>query len=61
MMPLPIVVVVRLKVWTKVAETDLAASIVTLQAPDPEQAPPHAVKRKPAAGTGVRFTAVPVP
>ena len=42
-----------------VAVTDLAASIVTTQAPAPVQAPDHEVKVEPVPGVGVSVTEVP--
>ena len=57
--PPPFVEVVRSKVWVKMAETERAPLMVTLQAPEPLQFPPQALKTKPAAGVAVRLTAVP--
>jgi hypothetical protein len=47
-------------VVVKLALTELAALIDTLQAPVPEQLPPHPEKVEPAAGVAVRFTTVPL-
>jgi hypothetical protein len=44
----------------KVAVTDLAASIVTVQVPDPVHAPDHPVKAVPRPGFAVSVTTVPV-
>jgi hypothetical protein len=43
----------------KVAVTDLAAAIVTWQAPVPLQAPLHPAKTDPEAGEEVRVTTLP--
>ena len=43
----------------KVAVTDLAASMVTAQAPDPVQAPLHPVKDESVVGVGVRVATSP--
>jgi hypothetical protein len=43
----------------KVAVTVRSASMVTLQAPIPEQAPPHPANVEPAAGTATGCTTVP--
>ena len=43
----------------KVAVADLAAFIVSVQLPVPEQAPDHDRKKDPVAATGVSFTTVP--
>lgn len=44
----------------KLALPDLAALIVMLQEPVPEQLPPQPEKVEPAAGVAVRFTTVPL-
>ncbi len=43
----------------KVAVTDLTASMVTTQAPEPLQAPDHDVKVEPVPAVGVSVTDVP--
>ena len=61
-MPLPLPAVPTVSAYwfrVKVAVTDLAASIVTTQAPAPVQAPDHEVRVEPAAGLGVSVTDVP--
>jgi hypothetical protein len=62
-LPVPALLTVRVKVLggavLKVALTDLAASIVTVQLPVPLQAPPHPANTEPEAGVGVRVTEVP--
>src|SRR5439155_10840692 len=51
---------VGVKVGVKVAVTVVAAEIVTVQAPGPEQPPPlQPLKVEPAAGAAVSVTAVP--
>jgi hypothetical protein len=42
----------------KLAVTDLATDIVTLQVPVPEQAPPQPLKVEPVAAAAVKVTAV---
>ncbi|MCI2430315.1 hypothetical protein LM604_06660 [Candidatus Acetothermia bacterium] len=49
-----------MKVVTKVAVTDLLASIVTTHVPVPLQAPPQPVKVEPLAATAVSVTEVPL-
>jgi len=44
----------------KVAETDTLPFIVTMQPPEPLQAPPHSAKVELAEGLGVKVTSVPV-
>src|SRR5262249_37444869 len=44
---------------SKVAVTDLAALIVTLQAPVPVQAPPQPLNSEPGSALGVRSTSLP--
>jgi hypothetical protein len=44
---------------TKLAVTDLAAVIATVQVPVPEQAPDHPLKVKPVDGVAVSTTLVP--
>ena len=59
--PLPALVTVRAKVLRlKVAVTDWATSIVTVQVPVPEQVPLHPAKTESADGVAVRVTKVPV-
>ncbi len=59
--PLPALVTVRAKVLRlKVAVTDWATSIVTVQVPVPEQAPLQPVKTESADGIAVRVTKVPL-
>src|SRR5262245_65475286 len=60
-LPAPVLLSVSAKLWTaKVAVTDCAALIVTLQVPVPVQAPLQPVKVEPAAGVAARVTTVPV-
>src|SRR5262247_2410708 len=60
-LPAPVLLTVSAKLWTaKVAVTDCAALIVTLQVPVPVQPPLQPVKVEPAAGVAVRVTTVPV-
>src|SRR5262247_4580445 len=61
-LPAPLLLTVSAKLWTaKVAVTDCAALIVTVQVPVPVQPPPlQPVKVEPAAGAAVRVTAVPL-
>src|SRR5947209_11502856 len=61
-LPAPDLVTVRAKDdWMKVAVTEVAAFIVTLQVPVPVQPPPlQPVNVEPAAGAAVRVTTVPV-
>ena len=56
--PLPERVTVRSKLASKSAVTDLAASMVTWQAPEPVQAPDQPTKADPGLGEGVRVTTV---
>ena len=59
--PAPASVTDSAKVTTlKVAVTDCAEFMVTLQLPVPEQAPLHPAKEDPAAGVAVRVTTVPL-
>ncbi len=59
--PLPALVTVRPKVLRlKVAVTDRAASIVTIQVPVPEHAPLQPAKTESADGMAVRVTRVPL-
>jgi hypothetical protein len=61
--PVPFLDTVRVKdpaFAVKVAATDLAASIVTLQAPVPVQAPLQPANVEPESGVAVRFTTVPL-
>jgi hypothetical protein len=44
----------------KVAETDLAVLIVTVQEPVPLQAPPQPLKLQPDTGEALRVTDVPL-
>jgi len=58
--PVPALETVSVKVGVKVAVTVVAAEIVTVQAPGPEQPPPlQPLKVEPAAGAAVSVTAVP--
>jgi hypothetical protein len=61
--PVPLLDTVRVKgpaFAVKVAPTDLAASMVTLQAPVPVQAPLQPANVEPESGVAVRFTTVPL-
>ena len=59
-MPLPPLTTVNgYCIGVNVAVTDLAASIVTLHAPVPEQAPLQPAKVAPASGVAVSVTTVP--
>jgi hypothetical protein len=59
--PVPVLVTERLKVCrVKLALTDLAASMVTIQFPTPLQTPDHPVKVEFAAGAAVKVTTVPL-
>jgi hypothetical protein len=61
--PFPLLDTVRVKVpalAVKLAPTDFAASMVTLQAPVPVQAPLHPANVEPESGVAVRFTTVPL-
>jgi hypothetical protein len=61
--PLPLLVTVRVKgpaFAVKFAPTDFAASIVTLQAPVPLQAPLQPANVEPESGVAVKFTTVPL-
>src|SRR5882672_12496378 len=60
--PVPDLLTVSVKdCCAKVAVTEVAALIVTVQVPVPEQPPPfQRVKVEPAAGVAVRVTAVPL-
>ena len=58
--PLPVPVLVTVKGKPNVAETVLAAFIVTAHVPVPEHAPPQPMKVAPATGVGVNVTVVPV-
>jgi hypothetical protein len=58
--PLPDLVTVRLTVWSaKVAVTERAALIVTVQVPVPVQAPLQPVKVESVVGAAVKVTTVP--
>jgi hypothetical protein len=60
-LPAPVLLTVSEKLWSaKVAVTDVAALIVTVQVPVPVQPPLQPVKVEPAAGAAVRVTTVPV-
>ncbi len=60
-LPLPALVTVRPKVLRlKVAVTDWATSIVTVQEPVPEQAPLQPAKTESTTGIAVRVTKVPL-
>ncbi len=61
-LPVPVLLIVRLKVWSvKLAVTVVAAVNVTVQEPVPEHPPPlHPAKVEPVAGVAVRVTAVPL-
>ena len=60
-LPLPAFVTVRPKVLrSKVADTDWATSIVTVQVPVPVHAPLQPAKTESAAGVAVRVTKVPL-
>src|SRR5436309_509193 len=61
-LPAPVLLTVSVKVWrAKVAVTEVAALIVTVQVPVPEQLPPlQPAKVEPAAGAAVSVTAVPL-
>ena len=57
--PSPVLETVRVEVLSvNVAVTDLAAVMVTWQAPVPEQAPLHPVKVEPVEAVAVRVTTV---
>ena len=56
--PEPILVMVSLDGVLKVAVTDLALSIATLQRPPPVQAPLHPAKVAPVDGVATRLTTV---
>lgn len=61
--PLPVFATVRVKGPTfalKFALTDFAASMVTLHAPVPVQAPLHPANVEPESGVAVRFTTTPL-
>src|SRR5712664_3307027 len=60
--PAPALLTVSVKdCWAKVAVTEVAALIVTVQVPVPVQLPPlQPLKVEPAAGAAVRVTAVPL-
>jgi hypothetical protein len=61
--PVPLLDTVRVKgpaLAVKVAPTDLAASMVTVQAPVPVQAPLQPANVEPESGVAVRFTTVPL-
>ena len=63
--PLPVPFLVSASVYevgalkVKAAVTLFAASMVTVQGPVPEHAPPHPVKVEPLVGAAVRVTGVP--
>lgn len=58
-LPVPVFVTVSTGLRTKLARTDFAASIVTLQVTEvPEQAPPQPVKRESGFTAAVRVTCV---
>jgi hypothetical protein len=58
--PLPVAATVSVTVdETNVAVTLLAALIDTVQAPEPEHAPPHVLKAQPDAADGVSVTDAP--
>src|SRR6266403_1714391 len=60
-LPAPVLLTVSEKLWSaKVAVTDCAPLIVTVQEPVPVQPPLQPVKVEPAAGAAVRVTTVPV-
>ena len=61
--PAPLLATVRVKgpgFAVKFALTDFAASMVTLQAPVPLQAPPQPAKVEPESGVAVKLTTVPL-
>src|SRR3989442_1349586 len=59
--PVPVLETVGVKVGVKVAVTVVAAEMVAVQAPVPEQPPPlQPLKIEPAAGAAVSVTAVPL-
>ncbi len=59
--PAPALLTVSANVWApKVAVTEVAALIVTVQVPVPVQAPLQPVKAEPAAGVAVKVRAVPL-
>ena len=59
--PVPALATVRMNVCgLKVAVTDRAALMVTVQMPVPVHAPPQPPKVEPAAGVAVRVTGVPL-
>ena len=61
-LPVPALLTDRLNCWTlKVAETEVAAFMVTLHVPVPEQPPPlQPLKVDPPAAAAVRVTTVPL-
>ncbi len=60
-LPVPTLLTASAKVWTvKVAVTERAALMLTVQVPVPVHAPLHPLKVEPAAGVAVSVTTVPL-